>query len=721
MRSPPSSELRWLVAAFAALLLVGCAEIPKDGYGVARLRLRGVEEVDRAALRACLATRERDQFGPDLGLATDPTCGEPPFDARRLQARWWPWPWTDWPSYDLAVLERDLARIERWYEARGYYQARVVSATFDPPAAATTDRVEGRDGELVCEPEAADEGCRLEIVISIEEGEPVLVESISVAGTGGLSDGLRRRIESAVELEVGEPFDEAIYDRSKRAVGDVLRNRTFACASVTGEVTLDPEARAAVVELKVDPGRAARIGDIEVQGNGDLPARTILGAALLRRDQPYRPDDIAAAQRAIYALGALSAVDIVGEPRRVEGPDGEPVCTGVVDVTIGVTPGRQLRYGVGAGVQTGESQLAAADSTSPRQWDIHLLAFVEHRNLFGGFRRLRLEERPRLIFQSQFPGVDDPSPGNIVSLAFRQPAFIEPRTSLLLNGTWDFGPDPNEGFTRHDFEASLGVERAFFDGRIVANVAVHENLLRLPDGATSGTSPYDLMFLSQYIQLDLRDRIQQPRKGAFFGLSLQEGGFFMPASWSYLRVAPEARGYIPLPVGMVLAARFSLGAMFIKSADTQLDAVSAALGPNRYRVRGGGPTGNRGFIAGQLGDGPGGDPTMDLSFSANSGGLRKWEASLELRVRLSESFGLVFFTDMGDVNRDDSFRFDHLNTAVGGGIRYLTSVGAFRIDMAGLVPGGRIVGEADPAPFHELDLLFTRFPGAIHLTIGEAF
>ena len=126
-----------------ALLASGCASIPADRYGVARLELEGVEEMDARALQACLATTERDRLSIDFGGRGDPSCGAPPFeDVPDLRFRLWSWPWTDWPLYDRNVFERDLQRIERWYRARGFYDARVVAAAHDPPAAAERDRVE---------------------------------------------------------------------------------------------------------------------------------------------------------------------------------------------------------------------------------------------------------------------------------------------------------------------------------------------------------------------------------------------------------------------------------------------------------------------------------------------------------------------------------------------------------------------------------------------------
>ena len=88
---------------------------------------------------------------------------------------------------------------------------------------------------------------------------------------------------------------------------------------------------------------------------------------------------------------------------------------------------------------------------------------------------------------------------------------------------------------------------------------------------------------------------------------------------------------------------------------------------------------------------------------------------------MSESFGVVAFADMGDVNRDPAFRFNYLRLAVGGGLRYDTIIGPVRFDIGVRVPNAQIVGEDDPPVGTTVKLFGLPLRGAFHLTIGEAF
>jgi outer membrane protein assembly factor BamA len=717
-RGRPIFAMGWVGAALlGAMAASGCESIPKDRYGVNKIRIEGTDEVDPRSLAACLATRERERFALNMGRSYDPECGEPPFDGRRARLRMWSWAWTEWPLFDRALFDRDLERIERWYRARGFYDARVLDVRFDPPEAGAADRLpEPGEGERPCASDT--KGCQLGITVTVEEGEPIKVTEVVLEGEEELPPKVRQSLRKALALAPGDRFDEALYDQSKTALQAELRDASYACARIGGQVRIDPTTREAMVRLTVQAGPPARIGEIRVEGAQDLPVKPIRGAALLRTGRPYSERAIDDAQRAIYNLGAFSAVRvepvISQETCPIAEDDGTalPVPTSVrIPIVITVTPGRLVRFGVGAGVQSGTIR-AGFDQTDVRQWDVHLLGVFEHRNLFGGMRRLRIEERPRLIFQDIFPRTTQPTPGNTLLIEFRQPGFLEPRTTLVASARWDLGPEPfGRRFNRHDLDARLGLERAFLDGRVFLSGGIHENIfIVIDDLLTSGqgTRDYHIMFFEQYANLDLRDDPRNPRRGAFFAMGAQQAGFILPGSWDYLRFTPEARGYLPLPLDMVLAFRFGMGVKFVFDADEGLIESAQRLGPERYRLRGGGASSNRGFVPGDLGDGI-------------EGGLRRWEASVELRMPLSDALGLVLFTDFGDVSREEIFRFDHLNTSVGAGLRYRTPVGPLRVDIGYRVPGLQLAGAPDPDPRFQVNLGFVQFPGAVHITIGEAF
>ncbi len=685
----------------ACWLCVACASIPKGHYGVETLRFEGVTELDSDAIRACLATRQREQVSLGLGALRSPRCGEPPFDEPRRKARLFAFGWTEWPVYDEAVLKLDRERIERWYRARGYYGARVAEVRFSNDAARTSDRAlcEGSD-------------CTLEIGFVIEEGAAVRVREVALTGDETLSHALRQALRLALTLKPGDVFDEGVYDRMREQLALLLRDDGYARAEVLGEVVVHRAQQAADLTLQVKAGPRCKVGEVRIKSATPVPTEPIYAAALLRSGELYRESKLDDAQRAIYALGAFGSVTVQGDLSS---------SSDQIDIQIDVEPRRTSQVLLGAGLMSGVLATGPMvdEAQSVPQWDVHLLASYEHRNFFGGLRRFRIEERPRMLFLAPFPGVPDNSPrfGNTLSANFAQPGVIEARTTLFVETRWDVGPDPFQLFFRNEVGVAVGLERGFFRQRLQVRVAVHQELMEVSKrqgiiDRADAPSSYRLSFLDQRVTLDLRDDSGNPSRGAFFRIAVQEAARLWEPSWNYVRVTPEARFYIPLGLGMVLASRFAAGALYVFDASPKLDPEAQALGPQAYRLRGGGAQSNRGFLPGRLGTGFDGDQL--------SGGIRRWESSVELRIPLAANFAVALFTDFGDVNAEPEFRFAHLNTAVGGGIRYRTLIGPIRFDVAGRPNSLQRIGGGEPSDA-TMDLGFTKFRGAVHLTIGEAF
>jgi outer membrane translocation and assembly module TamA len=736
----------------------GCATIPDGRYGVDRLELQGIERLDSYALRACLATKEREYLSIDLSRDPAPTCGQPPFEARRIHLPLWRWPWTDWPLYDPSVFERDLARVERWYRARGYYGARVLGARSAPEEALYGTGV-GREP--------------IDLHVDVSEGEPVRIQSVTMDGGEALSPELGKLLLAALDkLPPGERFDEATYDDTQRLLLRSLRDAGHASAEVKGKIEVDPIGKLVTIEFKITAGPPMELGDVCVEGFGKLPPRLILQASDLRPGHPFSETEIEDARTRIYQMRVLSEVEIsagrvdpktgantfvdqnperegewlawqdgqaVQNHNEVADETAQRVCrlakkstTGQprVPIEIRVKPAQLYRLGVGAGLQIGvEDGQRSINATS--QWDVHLFAYTEVRNFLGGLRRLRIEERPKLIFLAPFPTAKDENGerevrvGNNLSVLLEWPAFLEPRTLLRLTGTWDRGPDPyGAKFIRDDFDVGLGPSRGFFRNRLNAAFAIHYNpyIPRMAYGPESEqaskaqikSEAYHLLFLQQVVEWDTRNNRNSPTRGVYGRLEVHET--LPPSAWGYVRLTPELRGYIPLPYGLVIAVRGGFGWIAIRRTDGKTGELGR-LGPRPYRLRGGGPYSVRGVQAGMLG-------RRNQDVLTFPGGTKSWISSVELRVPLGDSFGIATFMDVGDVDggsdtRDAAFRFNRPNTTVGAGLRYKTLVGPLRLDVGMLVPGlqGKRDGQRE---VDRRDPLF-RLNGAVLLTIGEAF
>ena len=594
------------------------------------------------------------------------------------------------------------------------------------------------------------------VAFDIETGPPAVLGRICVYGNGSIP---ATPVLAATYLDPGSEFALSSLEEAQRAIYAL---GTFASVEIRHRAETVTTAREETVDeerLEVDITSTAVVPNPE-------PLRDP-GEVAMEPSRDAEAEEEGLAEGNGEEADAAAAVEASEAPRPVE-PEVPSLCrdperpapegTRVVDLDVRLTPGRLERVGVGLGLQAGNTlqftSAGASTSTGPlasNQWDVHILFAYEHRNVFDNMLRVRFEERPRLICPNQFPtcdlsGLEQRVPvGNQISLDVRWPAFLEPRTVLVGGITHDYGPAPFLNFFRHELDGRIGLERSFFDGRFFLAGGVRGNLF-FPDDdqrvrIRSLREETRALILEQSAYLDLRDQPRDPRAGAYFAVGLQESGFGGVSSWDYVRVTAEARGYIPLPAGIVIALRFGIAGMFILNSyglDENNVYDLAGLGPFSQQLTGGGPVSNRGFPAGYMGDverraietRPTPDGVELRAPVLLSGGVRRWEASFELRVPITPDIGLAAFIDAGDVTRQLQWRFDHPQISVGGGLRLHTFIGTVRFDVAGRPDALQVFGNSTLPPpcandqetaCRPVATVFGWFPGAVHITLGEAF
>lgn len=677
-------------------ILGGCAAHEAGRYQIGKLTVEGQEDLAERPALSCLVSRERPRVNLTLGLG-DPVCGEEPFDSQAPRVNLWRWWWTDWPDFNNAVFDQDQERLLRWYQARGYYDARIVEVKFDPPEAA--------DPTLKAPCDLENDICEVSLEITIEEGKPTLIESVTFNGLDELPKALQAQVREAGTLSVGVPVDETHYDEARIRMEKLLRGQGYARAKVGGSVEVQSGLHSARVRFQVDAGTPYKFGTLTLEGQGKLPEKPIIAAAALPRGALYDPEVLDETQAEVLALGAFTSVEVhedIDDEKRT------------VNIRLELTPRSPDALRLGVGLLSGSQQrTSTGEMASVPQWDLHLFGRYERRHVFGTLGRLTLEERPRMIFSEDFPRTTPPKFGNLVSVKLTQPGWIEARTETFTENAWDYGPDPFLGFFRSDIFFRVGARRGFFNRRLIATVAVQQDLFVVGNSPSNMTSDgsempssYGYSFLEQDLRLDLRDNSGRPRIGTYFGVNATQAPLWAGSDWTAFRFGPEVRGYLPLFGDIVWASRFAMAGMFIQSASSHLDATSQELGPSTYRLRGGGANSNRGFLAGTLGAGV-------------SGGVRRWEASTELRVPLGSSFVIAGFADVGDVNDAPAWRFDHLNLTLGWGLRFYTILGAIRLDTGLRVLSLQRTDGSDGVVADDSTLFGA--PGAIHLTIGDAF
>lgn len=626
-------------------------------------------------------------------------------------------PFTEPQPFDPNIWRTDLRRIERYYQERGYYQARVVSDQVRPI------------------------GDDVALTIRVREGEPTYVTRVEVRGLEALPPEHRELVTDEIPIQEREIFLEEEWSGLKERLARTLRDVGYVQAQVSGEARVDLETRRAQVDIGVAPGRRYRFGEIEVRlppGDRVEPWRIEEQVREAIEDEDFYSERARAeAEARVVNLGVFGAVRVSpGVPNEEAGT--VPLVAEAQSSTF-----RSLRAGLGIGLEQGRT-------------DFHVVGGFVHRDFLGGLRRLELEARVGWAFLPSFysvlaPGgiVTQSGPIAQVSAGLTQPRLLSPNFSL--DGRLEVEREIEPTFRYYGGRSELGLiwrPRTW----LAIRPSYHFELYQLEAGEAvlEDTSPTLLFgcpsrcvlsYLEQVIELDRRDDAREPTRGYLLLLSLQEGGGPLGGSFRYLRVTPEARGYFTPDAEprVTLSARVRVGTL-IPASGEPLDSPIVA------RFFSGG-SGMRGFGARRLSPmilverrEPRGEINADPQ---PIGGNGLFESQLELRYAVTEKLLAAAFIDVGFVTTDSipllrpRFFFDNALIAVGGGLRYLTPIGPIRLDLA-FRPN---VGPALPVFQPEGRVLTYEIhqgcfgigggartgagapegPCAIHLSIGEAF
>jgi outer membrane protein assembly factor BamA len=643
----------------------------------------------------------------------------------------------DWNVFDRFVLERDLQRIERYYRARGYYQARA------------------RAGRVFF---VSSNKVRVDIVI--EEGEPVLIGRVDLHGLEGLPKPVIDTVTTRVKrkLKLDKPFQEQKFDEATKILQTALEDNGYAYATVKRAADVDLPRRKAAVGFFVTLGPLTRFGEVTITGLGNIPEEPVRRALDLHAGTPYSRADLDSAQRALLDLNVFSSVVVEPDLR-----NGANQTAPEVPIKVTVEPSKLKAIHVGGG--------AEVDSIKS---ELHLVGGWEHRNFFGGLRSLTFEVKPGVVlFPTRFPSLHTPTnflPEGRFNAGFRQPGFLEPRTGfftrldgsispLIFSSTEDKGPV----LGYRDIRIAAGLDRSIWRlyGAVSHNVQfdspfVYGGTCPAAPVPADPNKPYNCLdpalksvvisYPELFVTLDLRDQRVHPHEGAYFSNDLQFAG--VGGSARDVREQAEARGYLPLSKHWTLAARVTGGLLFPQNygksiADNangvDLDAqgrhVESVKDIQLMFLRGffsGGAGSNRGYALREIG--PHGivpqassvqaescvDTTTNPTCNLPLGGFTLWEASLELRFPLSGALTGAAFTDTSDVSdKQVDFRLNRPHLSVGLGLRYDTPVGPIRFDAGYRVPGIQVpAGTTDEGS--PTSGVFGQ-PVALSFGIGEAF
>lgn len=493
------------------------------------------------------------------------------------------------------------------------------------------------------------------------------------------------------------PARSAAVIAAEQVIVDAYREQGYAFAKVPSLDAVADHARLKLdVTFKVEPGRQVAFGEATVSGTDRMKP------SFIEERQPYTPGDLFSPEPLAKWRKDLGKYEVFDSIRIREGEtlDAEGRLPIFVDVK------ERLPRVVGFGVKYSTTEGPSAN------------AYWMHRNLFGGAEQLRLDAQVSRASQDvrQFLkdfGVSSKKAslyGFKVGATFTKPGIITVDDDLVVQTA--VLREATKAYNRDAVTAALGIKHRFNDyltaqfgieferGRTrdpLANVPIPPFLLALatPDqladlAASSRYSYYTMVGLPLEVVYDSTDRPLDPRRGIKVSATVEP---FLSALGSTVDVtlfkgSISAYHAFDEDGRYILAGRLAAGSL-----------VGASLNdiplPRRFFAGGGGSI--RGYDYQEVGP-------KDL-FGRPTGGRSLLEASVEMRVKVTETIGVVPFLDAGGAfdSAYPDFK-ENIKYGAGVGLRYYTSIGPIRLDVA----RGLNRDRGDPAY-------------AIYLSLGQAF
>lgn len=591
---------------------------------------------------------------------------------------------------DSLELQRDAVRLRLFYRQRGYYKTTVETSV--TPVSRSAVRVG----------------------FAIDEGPPVIIDSLVVAGLDSVEPRPRALLERRLFALRGGVYNKIQLQTAIDSTVDWLQNLGYAHAvQPLRDITVDNESDLASIRLTFITGALAHIGrvdfDLSAVDEGRAPeidSGTVRKLLSFHEGDLYRQNELLRTQRDLYALETYRRVNVDLLPDSLQPSD--------TSLTVAVRLGESRMYSmrVGAGWATLDCARTQARFTD--------------RNFLGSARRLEVDARLSHIGLCTGNVRDDPfsnrlnyftsatlrlpalfGPRNIPSLTIFSERASEYRTYLRttpIGGAAQITRDLSPRITRPGLPLTLGYQVEY--GRTEAGQAVFCQLFNRCSVADIDRLQQNssLQVVSAVLLRDRTNNIFDPSRGSQLHFEVRTGFTSVDTGGVSLfnRVLAEASVYRQTGPRSVLAARLE--------AATVLEGFSTAgatsFVPPQQRLYAGGPNSVRGYSQNLLGpvvyivdsaattmnaDGSlVADDTKDVRQYSPTGGNTLLVGNLEWRLRprfLGDALQFATFVDAGivwDRGRRDGpeVGFDDVRVTPGIGLRVNSPVGPFRVDVA---------------------------------------
>lgn len=441
------------------------------------------------------------------------------------------------------------------------------------------------------------------------------------------------------DFAVGKPALSAKVGEATQVAVNAWRDAGHAKAKPTGQdIVADHRNHTLDASIRLDPGPEIRFGKMIITTNGDVRDARIRQIVGFPTGKTFSPEEVDVMTERLRDTDAFRSV-VFKEGEQVT-PDG------TMDMSLELVAEKPRRLGFGAEIYS-----SAGLSVS---------AYWTHRNIFGGAENLSFKADISGIYGA-VDGID-----SSFNARLSRPGTLSPLNTFFVGLEISNLNEPT--YSSSLFFLETGVVRKFSD-----NLQVTASLgLRYSDVFDDfGHRQFRHAILSFTGLQDRRDNDLNPHSGTY--LEAEASPYFgLAGSASGAILTADARAYYSPGENnkVTFAARTQLGS--ILGSDLQTT-------PPEFMFYSGGADTVRGQPYQSLNISQGGITTGGLSFLG---------VSLETRISITDTIGVVVFGDAGYVGTTSvPGQNGSSHSGAGLGLRYDTGVGPIRFDVAAPVTG----------------------------------
>ncbi|MDE2451688.1 MAG: BamA/TamA family outer membrane protein [Gammaproteobacteria bacterium] len=547
----------------------------------------------------------------------------------------------------IARARGDVTRLQTVLQSFGYYDGAIT----------ITINGKGLDsGSLADSLAALPKGTDAHVKVDPTLGPLFHVGNIEIKGT--LPAGMRQKMN----LAPGAPAVASDILAAGGSLQTALQDSGYAFATVAKPVAFEVPAQHVLnLTFKVTTGPRVSIGAIEIKGLDEVHETLLRRRLLVHTGELYDAAAIESARQDLLSLGLFTTVSVT-----LGGPDQEQR----VPITFGVEEAKRYTVGVTAAYS---SDLGGSLGIN---WS--------DRNVFGNGQQLTASATAINLGGSATTGLGyDASVGYIIPEFLRRDQTLGFQVRGLrqaLQAYTQTGETLGTSLTRKlssvwSLTAGLSYEHEIIDQESLATCPPLQPGMRTiaTDLCARVRYKYNLALLpisTYYDSTDLSSPLVDPTHGYRISMIVTPTFSYGTTGKTYVVVQGTVTTYFDLhklfagdPAGKsVIAARVLSGAA--------LGATQFSLPPDQRFYAGGSGT-VRGYRYQSVGP--------EFADGNPIGGTNMEAFSLELRQRLGTNFGFVAFADSGGVSSPSGSVY---RVGVGAGVRYYTSIGPIRFDLA---------------------------------------